>query len=46
MFLCNEDVTKAFQQLKEAMVSLHVLPLPDFSKAFVIETDDSGVGWA
>jgi hypothetical protein len=45
-FTWTEQAAAAFQLLKEAMVSTHVLALPDFTKAFVIETDacDSGVG--
>ena len=35
-FLWNEEATHAFEQLKEAMVSLPMLALPDFSKAFII----------
>ena len=43
-FLHNEEATQAVQQLKEAMISLPVLALPYFSKAFIIETDASGIG--
>ena len=42
-FLHNEEATQAVQQLKEAMISLPVLALPYFSKAFVIEIDASGI---
>ena len=38
----NEEATQAFRLLQEAM--LLILALPDFSKAFVVETDASRVG--
>lgn len=34
----------AFEHLKQAMVSILVLALPDFSQPFVVEIDASGVG--
>ncbi|CAH9105349.1 unnamed protein product [Cuscuta europaea] len=43
-FIWNEMGTEAFQNLKEAMISLPVLRVPDFNKMFVIETDASGKG--
>ena len=43
-FIWNEEATQAFKQLKEIMISLPVLALLDFSKAFIVETNASGIG--
>ncbi|KAA0056594.1 Retrovirus-related Pol polyprotein from transposon 297 family [Cucumis melo var. makuwa] len=41
-FHWGEDATAAFESLKQAMISVPVLALPDFSLPFIIETDASG----
>lgn len=43
-FQCGEEADKAFKTLKEAMVQLPVLVLPNFQQPFVVETDASGTG--
>lgn len=37
-FRWDEGATRAFNELKQAMVTIPVLALPDFSLPFVIET--------
>ncbi|KAL0534663.1 hypothetical protein IC582_028954 [Cucumis melo] len=39
-----DDATIAFELLKQAMISVPVLSLPNFSLPFIIETDASGTG--
>ncbi|MCI09678.1 Ty3/gypsy retrotransposon protein, partial [Trifolium medium] len=43
-FLWSELATKAFMDLKNALISAPVLGLLDFSKQFIVETDASGKG--
>lgn len=43
-FYWDEAAEQAFQELKGKMMSLPVLRLPDFTKAFVVESDASGYG--
>ncbi|TYK05651.1 Retrotransposable element Tf2 [Cucumis melo var. makuwa] len=45
-FHWGEDATAAFESLKQAMISVPVLALPDFSLPFIIETDASGTEMA
>ena len=43
-FHWGDDATAAFESLKQAMISVPVLALPDFSLPFIIETNASGTG--
>ncbi|KAF7144954.1 hypothetical protein RHSIM_Rhsim04G0143300 [Rhododendron simsii] len=43
-FVWTPAATTAFLQLKTAMTSTPVLALPNYSKAFVVESDASGTG--
>jgi hypothetical protein len=44
LFLWTSVHEKAFQTLKQALMTTPVLAIPDFSKPFIIETDASDVG--
>ena len=43
-FKWNQEAEKAFQKMKEVMISCPILALPDFSKPFVVECDALGEG--
>jgi len=40
----NQELDKAFKELKEVLAKAPILKLPDLNKEFVIQTDASGVG--
>ncbi|CAN0906454.1 Retrovirus-related Pol polyprotein from transposon 297 [Linum grandiflorum] len=43
-FLWTEKATQAFENLKNCMIQVPVLALPDFQTPFTLETDASGTG--
>jgi hypothetical protein len=43
-FMWNDEATKAFEVLKQALQNNIVLRYPDYSKPFVVQTDASDVG--
>ncbi|GJT47710.1 ty3-gypsy retrotransposon protein, partial [Tanacetum coccineum] len=43
-FKWSQEAESAFEILKQALQTTHVLVLPDFSKPFIVETDASGKG--
>lgn len=43
-FLWSETAQVAFEELKQAMISLPILAVPDFSQPFIVETDASSKG--
>lgn len=43
-FAWSFDSIAAFEKLKQALASIPVLALPNFTKQFVVETDFSGIG--
>ncbi|XP_060212133.1 uncharacterized protein LOC132639720 [Lycium barbarum] len=43
-FSWSSEATKAFEELKLALIQVRVLALPDMNKTFIVETDASGYG--
>ena len=43
-FKWNQEAQEAFERLRQAMMTLPILALPDFSAPFEVETDASGYG--
>lgn len=43
-FRWGEEANEAFERLKHAMTTVHVLALPNFQLLFIVETDASGYG--
>lgn len=45
-FVWTDNTEQSFQALKQSLISVRVLALPDFKKPFVVETDacDAGIG--
>ncbi|XP_075083315.1 putative mitochondrial protein AtMg00860 [Nicotiana tabacum] len=41
-FSWTQKCTEAFNKVKQALVSAHVLAMLDYSKLFIVETDASG----
>lgn len=40
----SKECTTTFEKLKQSLISIPVLAMPDYSKPFVVETDASGIG--
>ncbi|XP_061366081.1 uncharacterized protein LOC133309335 [Gastrolobium bilobum] len=43
-FVWTTEASKAFEHLKQLLMTAPILALPNFSESFVVETDASGVG--